>query len=179
MSRPVPLRTAQSREGPACQAHLWKDQSSRHSETGSTAEAGEALEMSTPPEQSLGDDLRAWAERLVEPNLRPGESLQDFMAGAIHLAEKRARLHGRSRSTSLDLLFQLLCWDLCRFFPPSRGKFEEKLGRIRQDVFAGAATGNFERLEARARLYAVAPDRDAIYGPGEQRHRRISTSSVG
>jgi hypothetical protein len=98
--------------------------------------------MSTPPEQSLGDDLRAWAERLVEPNLRPGESLQDFMAGAIHLAEKRARLHGRSRSTSLDLLFQLLCWDLCRFFPPSREKFEEELGRIRQDVFAGAATGN-------------------------------------
>jgi hypothetical protein len=102
-----------------------------------------------PPEEHFGDNLRAWAEYLAAPNLRPGESLQDFMAGAMYLAEKRARLYRRPPPpTSLDLLFQLLIWGICmfeRYYPPG---FGEQLGRIRQDLFTGAATGNLERLEA-------------------------------
>ena len=76
------------------------------------------------------------------------ESLDDVLYATSHLAAKRARLHDRS-PTSLDLLALLLIWLLCFVDRhPYHPDFVEQLKGIRKELFAGAASGDVERLEA-------------------------------
>ena len=105
--------------------------------------------MTVPPEEIFDAELLTWARSLVTPMLDPDESLDDALYGTSHLAAKRATLHGRS-PTSLDLLAQLLLWLWCIVNPPHhyQADFVEQLKRVRKELFAGAASGAVERLEA-------------------------------
>jgi hypothetical protein len=104
--------------------------------------------VAVPPEEIFDTELLAWARRLVTPMLDPDESLDDVMYATSHLAAKRARLHHRS-PISLDLLALLLIWILCVVDRhPYQPDFVEQLKSIRKELFAGAASGDVERLEA-------------------------------
>jgi hypothetical protein len=105
--------------------------------------------VAVPPEEIFDAELLTWARRLVTPTLDPDESLDDVLYGTSHLAAKRARLHGRS-PISLDLLALLLLWDWCIIVNPDhyQADFVEQLRRVRKELFAGAASGAVERLEA-------------------------------
>lgn len=103
--------------------------------------------MALPPEEVFDAELLTWARRLVTPMLDPDESLDDVMFATSHLAAKRARLHGRSPN-SLDLLALLLIFKLCVVDPyPYQTEFVEQLKRVRKEWFAGAASGDVQRLE--------------------------------
>src|SRR5205809_3655694 len=104
--------------------------------------------MEAPLESPFGDELLNIAASLIEPLLPPEESLDTFLKGAVYLAVKRARLLGRDRPKSLDLLYMISLMGLCRFEPPGTAELEEQLKRVRQGIFPGAAEGNMERLEA-------------------------------
>jgi hypothetical protein len=104
--------------------------------------------VAIPPEELFETELLTWARALVTPMLDPDESLDDVMYATSHLAAKRASLHDRS-PTSLDLLAQLLMWKICIVDPHTyETGFVEQLKSIRKELFAGAASGDIEGLEA-------------------------------
>jgi hypothetical protein len=84
---------------------------------------------------------------MIEPRLLPGESLDDVLAGAMFLAEKRAELLGRPVQPYIDLpyVFAAFTWWPFKFEPSP--EFEERVHEIRRVIFEGAAGGDTRRLE--------------------------------
>lgn len=85
---------------------------------------------------------------IIEPRLLPGESLDDVLAGAMLLAEKRAELLDRPILPYIDLpyIFAAFTWWPLKLDPPQ--EFEERVHEIRRAIFEGAAGGDTRRLEA-------------------------------
>lgn len=119
------------------------------------------------PGSPFPQDLIDIVRKLVAPNLQPDENLDDFMAGAVGLAARRAEVIGRT-PTSLDLLFVALLFDICpkHWRPVLREGVSEELGRVRQQLFVDAAfddpnrsdEAQQRRTEALNRLAEAVPN---------------------
>jgi hypothetical protein len=109
------------------------------------------------------DNLRELVRQLIAPYLREGEQPADIIAGMQYLAERRARIYKRA-TTTLDGLFVLLLFLICpwrpAYYPP---EYVERMGRIRQYIFTGAAAGDFARLDAAVPSATLSPPTESLY----------------
>lgn len=119
--------------------------------------------MTVPSEQPFPADVLAMARGMLESTLGPGESLDDVLLGSVHLAVRRASLQNRYPpfSTDLSLMFSLFL--RCAYDPPFAPDYMERMARVRQYLFTGAAGGNFERLDWAVSDAALLLPFDDIY----------------
>jgi len=109
------------------------------------------------------DNLREIVQRLIAPYLRDGERPADIIAGMEHLAERRARIYKRATNT-VDGLLVLLLFLICPWIPAYYSQeYRERMGRIRQYIFAGASAGNFDRLDAAVPNGTLALPVESLY----------------
>jgi DNA-binding protein HU-beta len=89
--------------------------------------------------QQISDDVRS--------RLHAGENLDDVLAGAIYLADRRATALDRSATqTDLEHALSIFCFWPYKTPPPARVTTE--LIRIRRRAFRGAAQGDFAAIDA-------------------------------
>ena len=88
----------------------------------------------------------ALARLLITPRLRAGEDKDDVIAGALHLANRRAQALGRpTRSTDLVYTLSIFCFWPVKIPPPARVR--EVLTDLRGPAFRGAARGEVAALD--------------------------------
>jgi hypothetical protein len=73
--------------------------------------------------------------------------MEDFLRGVEYLAAKRARMLNRE-TRSMDYLHMIFICGACPWPRNYAADYMERLGRLREYIFTGAAAGNFERLDA-------------------------------
>ena len=119
--------------------------------------------MTVPSEQPFPADVLAMARDMLESTLGPGESLDDVLDGSVHLAVRRASLQSRYPPHSMELLFSFSLFLRCRFDPPFAPDYMKQIARVRQNLFTGAAGGNFERLDKAVPAATLSLTFDEIY----------------
>jgi hypothetical protein len=106
--------------------------------------------MSSKPEAEypFDRDVERLIAEAIRSQLLPNESLADAMAGAKHLALKRAAFLGRRVITDIDLEHVMKCCTWWPFKPGLPYDLEQYLHRYRPILFRGAADGDTRLLDA-------------------------------
>jgi hypothetical protein len=119
--------------------------------------------MTVRSEQPFPADVLDMARGMLQSTLRPGESLDDVLSGSVHLAVRRATLQGRDPPFSTDLLLMFSLFLRCAYDPRFAPDYMEQVARVRQNLFTGAAGGNFERLDKAVPAATLSLTFDEIY----------------
>ena len=86
---------------------------------------------------------------VIEQQMREEERLEDALAGATYLAQRRATLMDRPHSpTRSDVEFALSIWTWWPFKPHPTEAVESVLLQLRPRAFFGASSGDFTELDA-------------------------------
>ena len=86
--------------------------------------------------------------QIVSRELPQGESIDDVMAGGIHLAERRARLLRRESPVEADVQFSLSIWCYWPIKTPPPEEVARALRAQRTPLFRRAGRGDFTALDA-------------------------------
>jgi hypothetical protein len=94
------------------------------------------------------NDIQDISAIIIE-QMRDEERLEDALAGAAYLAQRRATLMDRPHSpTRTDIEFALSIWTWWPFKPHPAHAVESILLQLRPRAFFGASSGDFTELDA-------------------------------